>query len=174
MVNDKFIEVFELSNKLQEKNYRKDYENFSKIDKSIGTFEEYVEREKQQSNREIPEEKRKIIDNAYISKDEIEKDTLKFDLYLFHLKHIDPIEFDENYKPLPLKEKDIYEYGTVVSMEDEKGYYNISGVFGGVDSDEHFALDKYNALKLKIQNTSEDDLLNEIKNDILKQLNAKK
>lgn len=172
MINEKFKEVFELSNQLQEKNYKKDYENLSKIDKSIGTFEEYVEKEKQQSNREIPEEKRKIIDDAYILKDEIEKSTLKFDLYLFKLKHIDPIEFDENYKPLPLKEKDIYEYGAVVSMEDENGYYNISGVFGGVDNDEHFARDKYNALKLRVQNTSEEDLLNEIKNEILKQLNA--
>lgn len=172
MINEMFKEVFELSNQLQEKNYKKDYENLSKIDKSIGTFEEYVEEQKQQSNREIPKEKRKIIDDAYISKDEIEKSTLKIDLYLFKLKHIDPIEFDENYKPLPLKEKDIYEYGAVVSMEDENGYYNISGVFGGVDNDEHFALDKYNALKSRVQNTSEEDLLNEIKNEILKQLNA--
>lgn len=171
MINDKFREVFELSNKLQEKNYRKDYKNLSKIDKKIGTFDEYVENEKKSLDREIPAEKKKIIEDAYVAKDTIKKNNLKFDLYLFRLNHIEPLEFDENYRIKPLKEKPIYEYGAVVSLEDEKGYYNISGVFGGVDSDDHIAQDKYNALKSKIKNNSEDSLLDDIKSDILKQLN---
>lgn len=171
MINEKFKEVFELSNQLQEKNYKKDYENLSKIDKSIGTFEEYVEKEKQQSNREIPEEKRKIIDDAYISKDEIEKSTLKFDLYLFKLKHIDPIEFDENYKPLPLKEKDIYEYGAVVSFPVGNYDLDISGVFGGIEEDKENAINKYNQLRQYINMMSEEKLLDAIEKNILKELN---
>jgi hypothetical protein len=171
MINDKFIEVFELSKKLQEKNYKKDYKKLSKIDKSIGTFEEYVKREKEELNREIPTEKKKIVEDAYVSKDTIRKENLTFDLYLFRLKHIEPIEFDEDYKIKPLKETPIYEYGAVVSLEDEKGYYSISGIFGGVETNDHIAQDKYNVLKTKIENNSEEDLLDELKNDILKQIN---
>lgn len=170
MIYDKFIEVFELSKKLQEKNYRKDYKNLSKIEKGIGTFEEYVKREREELNREIPAEKKKIVEDAYVSKDTIEKDNLKFDLYLFRLNHIEPIEFDEDYKIKPLKETPIFEYGAVVSLEDEKGYYNISGIFGGVETDDHIAQDKYNVLKTKIKNNSEEDLLDELKSDILKQI----
>ena len=171
MINDKFIEVFELSKKLQEKNYKKDYKNLSKIDKSIGTFEEYIKKEKEELNREIPAEKKRIVEDAYVSKDTISKENLTFDLYLFRLKHIEPIEFDEDYKVKPLKETPIYEYGAVVSLEDEKGFYNISGIFGGVETDDHIAQDKYNVLKTKIKNNSEEDLLEELKNDILKQIN---
>ncbi len=171
MINDMFKEVFELSNQLQEKNYKKDFKKISKIDKNIGTFEEYVKREKEELNKEIPAEKKEIVENAYISKDTINKECLKFDLYLFRLRHIEPLEFDENYKIKPLKETSIHEYGAVISLEDESGYYNISGVFGGTDEDEHIARDKYNALKMKIEKSSEKELLNEIKNDILKQIN---
>ena len=171
MIKDMFKEVFDLSNQLQEKNYRKSYNELSKLDKSIGTFEEYVEQEKQHFDREIPVEKKEKIKNLYISKDEIKKENLKFDLYLFHLTHTSPIEFDENYKPLPLKENEVYEYGAVVSLEDESGYYNISGVFGGVEDDEELAKEKYNALKIKVENSSEEQLLDNIKNEILKQIN---
>lgn len=170
MINDMFKEVFELSNKLQEKNYKKDYDNLSKIDRDIGTFEEYVKGEKIDLDREIPTEKKKIIEDAYLAKDTIVKDNLKFDLYLFRLNHIEPLEFDDNYKIKPLKEKPIFEYGAVISLEDESGYYNISGVFGGIDEDEHFAKDKYNALKLKIEKSSEEELLDDIKRDILRQI----
>jgi len=171
MENSKFKKVFELSQKLQEKNDRKLYDELSKIDDKMESFEEFIENERKESEKEISEERKKRVEDAYISKDKIVKDTLTFDLYLFHHTRIDPIEFDENYKPLPLNEKEIYEYGAVVSMEDEKGYYNISGVFGGVEEDDHFAKDKYNALKTKIQNTSEDELLDDIEKQILKQIN---
>lgn len=172
MINAKFKEVFDLSNELQIKTCRKVYDGLSKDDKKlIGIFEEFLEQEKKDTEREITPEKRKKIDDAYILKDIIKKDNLVFDLYLIHLKHIDPIEFDENYKPLPLNEKDIYEYGAVVSLDDNSGHYNISGIFGGADTDEHFARDKYNVIKNKISNSSENELLDELKNDILNQIN---
>ena len=171
MINDMFKEVFELSKQLQEKNYKKDFTKISEIDKNIGTFEEYVNREKEELNKEIPVEKKKIIEDAYILKDTISKESLKFDLYLFRLKHIEPLEFDENYKIKPLKETQIFEYGAVISLEDESGYYNISGTFGGVEDTEQIARDKYRALKIKIEKSSSEELLGEIKKDILKQIN---
>ena len=59
MINDKFKEVFDLSKKLQEKKYMKDYEELSKFDENIGTFEEYVEQEKKDLNKEMPSKKTK-------------------------------------------------------------------------------------------------------------------
>lgn len=171
MENTNFKKVFELSQKIQEKNVRKLYEELSKHDKQIGTFEEFVANERKESEKEISDERKIKVEDAYISKDKIVKDTLTFDLYLFHHTRIDPIEFDENYKPLPLKEKEIYEYGAVVSMEDETGYYNISGVFGGIDEDEHFAKDKYNVLKSKVEKSSEEELLKDIEEQIISQIN---
>lgn len=171
MENTNFKKVFELSQKLQEKNDRKLYNELSKHDKQIGTFEDFIEQEKKDNNKELSEERKKKVEDAYISRDKIVKDTLIFDLYLFHFKHIDPIEFDDNYKPLPLKEKEVYEYGAVVSTEDKDGYYDITGVFCGIDEDEHFAHDKYNALKSRIEKSSEEELLKDIEKQILKQIN---
>lgn len=174
MINTKFKKIYELSNELQEKYYKEDYERLSKIEKDIGTFEEYVNNEKKESNRVIPDDRKKQIEDAYILKDSITKEDIVFNLYLVHFVHTDPIEFDENYKPLPLKEKEIFEYGTVVSTNDEKGYYSISGVFGGVEYDDHIAQDKYNVLKSRIEKTSLNELLDEIENSILEQINDKK
>ena len=74
---------------------------------------------------------------------------------------------DDNYKQLPLKEKELYEYGAVVSMEDETGYYNINGVFGGIEENLNISKEKYNGIKQKIYNMSKDELLNQIENEIL-------
>ncbi len=174
MVNAKFKKIYELSNQLQEKYYKEDYERLSKIEKNIESFEEYVNNEKKESNRVISDDRRKQINNAYISKDSINKEDIVFNLYLVHFMHTDPIEFDEDYKPLPLKEKEIFEYGAVVSANDETGYYSISGVFGGIEYDDHIAQDKYNVLKTRIENTPLDELLDEIEKSVLEQLNDKK
>ena len=174
MINAKFKKIYELSNELQEKNYKEEYERLSKIEKNIESFEEYVNNEKKLSSRVISDDKKKQIEDAYILKDSIIKEDISFNLYLIHFMHTDPIEFDENYKPLPLKEKEIFEYGIVLTSSDETGYYSISGVSGGVENDEHIAQDKYNALKLRIENTSLDELLNEIEKSILEQINDKK
>ena len=171
MIKKDFKEVFELSKKLQEKHYKDIYDELSKSNKKIGTFEEFIERERQELNKEIPEDKKVNIEDAYISKDIIEKDNTKIYLYLFHYTHFNPLEFDENYKPLPLTDKELCEYGATIAVEDEKDHYDISGAFGGVEDDEHIAKDKYNALKLRIEKMSEDKLLNDMKKDILKQLN---
>lgn len=174
MINAKFKKIYDLSNQLQEKNYRDDYERLSKIEKNIGSFEEYLKNEMNESNRDISDERKKQLEDAYISKDKITKGDIVFNLYLIHFLHTDPIELDDNYKPLPLKENKVFEYGAVVSTSDETGYYSISGVFGGVDNDDHIALDKYNVLKSRIENTPLDELLDEIEKSILEQINDKK
>ena len=48
-----FKKVFELSKKLQEKHYKEIYDELSKSNKKIGTFEEFIERERQEINKEI-------------------------------------------------------------------------------------------------------------------------
>ena len=46
MENSKFKQVFELSQKLQEKNDRKLYDELSKIDDKMESFEEFIENER--------------------------------------------------------------------------------------------------------------------------------
>ena len=168
MIKKSFKEVFELSKKLQEKNYRKIYDELAKSDKNIGSFDDFFKKE---LNKEIPKSDNVDIDSLYILKDIIDKDTMKIYLYLFHYTHFNPLEFDDDYKPLPLTDKELYEFGATVVVENKKEHYDIGGVFGGVEDDEHIAKDKYNALKTKIEKLSEDELLKEIKNNILEQIN---
>lgn len=160
MIDGKFKEVFELSNELHKKNNEGEYNEHFSDNKSIGMDEDYIKQEKQQK-----------IQDAYISKDSYKKENINFDLYLFHFSHTEPIELDDDYKPLPLNNKELYEYGAVISMEDETGYYEISGAFGGIESQEEEAKHKYNTLKNKIEKSLVEELIDELKVDILKQIN---
>ena len=45
MIKKNFKEVFELSKKLQEKNYRKIYDKLAKSDKNIGSFDDFFKEE---------------------------------------------------------------------------------------------------------------------------------
>ena len=78
MINTKFKKIYELSNEFQVKYYKEDYERLSKIEKDIGTFEEYVSNENKESNRVIPDDRKKQIENAYILKDSITKEDIVF------------------------------------------------------------------------------------------------
>ena len=57
MENAKFKKVFELSQKLQEKNDRKLYDELSKIDNKMESFEEFVENERKESEKELSNER---------------------------------------------------------------------------------------------------------------------
>lgn len=171
MINDKFKKIYKLSEQLHQKYLKQDYERLLKIDDSIGAFEDYVKDNNRDDDNALSEERKKRVEESYISRDNIENDDITFGLYLFRYNHIDPIKFDDNYKPLPLTEKEIFEYGTVVTLTDEEGYYNISGVFGGIDYDKNNAIKEYNILKNHIKNSSTEEILDEIEKSILDQLN---
>ncbi len=168
MIDVRLKKIFDLAKKVEENNYKKEYENLLQIDNSIGSFHDYVKKEEEQFNNVEVDSKK--VEDAYIEKEEIKKDSVLFSLYLIHYNHIDPIEFDNDYKPLPLKEKEIYEYGAIITFDDENGSYNINSLFGGIEEDKTQALKEYNNLKNDILNSSEEDLLKKVENYLLNQL----
>lgn len=168
MIDVRLKKIFDLAKKVEENNYKKEYENLLQIDNSIGSFHDYVKKEEEQFNNVEVDSKK--VEDAYIEKEEIRKDSVLFSLYLIHYNHIDPIEFDNDYKPLPLKEKEIYEYGAIITFDDENGSYNINSLFGGIEEDKTQALKEYNNLKNDILNSSEEDLLKKVENYLLNQL----
>lgn len=168
MIDVRLKKIFDLAKKVEENNYKKEYENLLQIDNSIGSFHDYVKKEEEQFNNVEVDSKK--VEDAYIEKEEIKKDSVLFSLYLIHYNHIDPIEFDNDYKPLPLKEKEIYEYGAIITFDDENGSYNINSLFGGIEEDKTQALKEYNNLKNDILNSSEEDLLKKVENYFLNQL----
>lgn len=168
MIDVRLKKIFDLAKEVEENNYKKEYENLLQIDNSIGSFHNYVKKEEEQFNNVEVDSKK--VEDAYIEKEEIKKDSVLFSLYLIHYNHIDPIEFDENYKPLPLKEKEIFEYGAIITFDDDNGSYNINSLFSGIEEEKTQALEKYNELKNNIQKSSEEELLKEIENNLLSQL----
>lgn len=170
MIDIKFKKIYELSKELQQKYYKQDYDRLLQIDNNIGTFDEYVEHEnKKQKN--ISSDINKNSNDAYISKDIIQKDNIMFGLYLIHYIHSNPTMLDENYHVFPLTEKEIFEYGATASLTNDSGSYDISGVFGGIEGNKKDAILKYNALKNMIEKKSVMELLEEIEKSILEQLN---
>ncbi len=170
MIDIKFKKIYELSKELQQKYYKQDYDRLLQIDNNIGTFDEYVEHEnKKQKN--ISSDINKNSNDAYISKDIIQKDKITFRLYLIHYIHSDPTMLDENYHVLSLTEKEIFEYGATVSLTNDSGSYDISGVFGGIEDNKEDAILKYNALKNMIEKKSVMELLEKMEKSILEQLN---
>lgn len=170
MINIKFKKIYELSTELQQKYYRQDYERLLQIDNNIGTFNEFVENENTKL-KNISSDKNQNLNDIYISKDNIQKDNITFELYLIHYIHTDPTMLDKNYHVLPLTEKEIFEYGAIVSLTDDNGFYDISGVFGGIENNKEDAILKYNTLKDMIEKKSIIELLDEIEDSILQQLN---
>jgi len=168
MIDDRLKKIFDLAKEVEENNYKKEYENLLQIDNPIGSFRDYVKKEDEQFNNVEVDSKK--VEDAYIEKEEIKKDSVLFSLYLIHYNHIDPIEFDNDYKPLPLTEREIYEYGAIITFDDENGSYNINSLFGGIEEDKAQALKEYNNLKNDILNLSEEDLLKKVENYLLNQL----
>lgn len=100
MIDDRLKKIFDLAKEVEENNYKKEYENLLQIDNSIGSFRDYVKKEEEQFNNVEVDSKK--VEDAYIEKEEIKKDSVLFSLYLIHYNHIDPIEFGNDYKPLPI------------------------------------------------------------------------
>ena len=71
---------------------------------------------------------------------------------------------------MPLKKKELYEYGTIITFSNNIGKYSINNLFGGIEEDKTLAIKKYDELKNIIQNKSEDELLEMMENNLKNQL----
>lgn len=165
MKNKKYQLIYEKAKQIEEKYNKEDYERLTKIDNAIGSYEEYLKKKqkelKKYNNIERTEEKQQQIDNVIICKDIINRENLTFNLYLCRFNHILPPKL-EDYKVKPIEKINYYEYGCILEYNDNNINYKLNNIFTGIDEDEHFAKDKYIALKSKINKDSLDEILDEI------------
>ena len=162
---DRFKKLYDLAEQVHINEYKKEYEELIKTDDSFGSFDDYLEYEK---NRQDNLENKNIdISDKFICRDKIIKNNITIDLYLLHHSFYDEVRLDENYKPLPLTKKEIFEYGAGIIYSAEDGDYSIVGLFGGSSEIKDVATGKYNELKNKIGKLSENEVLNEVETDLL-------
>lgn len=170
-MNNKFKKIYELVEKLQLKNYEKEYQRLLALDNEIGSFEDYVVKSKKSKDNLNTNDNRHK--NAIIINDVIKKKNISINLYLINFKHISPPALDEEYKPLPLKEKTIYEYGAVITFEDVSGQYAIENAFSGIEDTKELAEIKYKNLKEEMCKMTEKEIMNKLERYILDELNTK-
>lgn len=170
-MNVEFKSIYNLVEKLQLKNYEKEYKNLSALDNEIGSFEDYVVKSKKNNDNFNADNNQHR--NAIIFNDVIKKEDISINLYLINFKHIEQPELDENYKPLPLREKIIYEYGTVITFEDVSGEYAIENAFSGIEDTKELAEIKYKNLKEEMCKMTEKEIMNKLEKHILDELNDK-
>lgn len=168
MTHIKFKKIYQLLEQLQEKYYKEDYNELLKTENNIGTLDEFISKSKK-DNHKTKTDKSKINDSI-ILKDTIVKQNITFNLYLFHYIHTKSPELDDNYDLIPLIEERLFQYGCVVTLDDADGSYDIRDVFAGIETNEDNAKVKYEELKNKITNSTEDELLDEIEKVILGEL----
>ncbi len=168
MLEDKVASIFDLVKELQDKKLKEEYIKLAKIDATIGSFDNY---KKNEMNNKIKNEN-DMLNNVFICRDDINKNNLSIGMYLINYEHIEPIKLDDDYNPLPLDKKTIFEYGTVISFPYKKQEFYICGMFGGIELRKDIAINKYNKLKKYIIDITEDNLLDVIKNNILEELNS--
>lgn len=170
-MNNKFKKIYELVEKRQLRDYKKEYTELLSFNNEIGSFEDYVAKLK--DDRQDSYIKNNHYKDAVLFKDVMEKESLLINLYLIKFKHISPPALDKEYKPLPLKEKTIYEYGAVITFEDVSGQYAIENAFSGIEDTKELAEIKYKSLQDEINRMTEEELLDKLERYILDELNTK-
>lgn len=164
MIEEKLKKIYQLMEELQDKKYKEQYNKLLEVNKNIGSFEDFVKRENEMyENIEVNQEK---LDDVFLERNSIKKENITIDIYLIHYNHIDSVQLDENYRPLPLNEKEVFEYGSVITFNIKDGQYSINGLFSGVEKDKINATIKYNDLKEKIYTSSQDEIINLIEKEI--------
>ena len=143
MLEDKIASIFDLAKELQDKKLKEEYTELAKMDATIGSFDNYKKNE--MSNK--IKDKNEMVNDVFVCRDDVNKDNLSVGMYLINYEHIEPIKLDDDYKPLPLDKKTIFEYGTVISFLYKNQEFNISGMFGGTELSKDSAINKYNELK---------------------------
>ncbi len=164
MIEEKLKKIYQLMEELQDKKYKEQYNKLLEVNKNIGSFEDFVKRENEvYENIEVNQEK---LDDVFLERNSIKKENITIEIYLIHYNHIDPVQLDENYRPLPLNEKEVFEYGSVITFNIKDGQYSINGLFSGIEKDKINATIKYNDLKEKIYTSSQDEIINLIEKEI--------
>ncbi|MBO5096076.1 MAG: hypothetical protein J6B98_04300 [Bacilli bacterium] len=166
---NKIKEIYDLAILVQDNNYKREYEQLKKENIDVGTLQDYIDSETEKFN-EIKKSNKEISKDIYLFKDTIQKENTIIDLYLIKYLHTNPVELDEDYKVLPLKQEMIYEYGVITTMKIEEGNYSVNNIFGGKENVEQIAIEKYTELKNKIELLSEEQFLEEVKNSLLDEL----
>lgn len=171
MISSKLKNIYSLVEKLQLKNYEEEYKKLLKLDNSIGSFHDYITKYKKQNN--ALDSVSELHNDLIIFRDTIKKENVIFNLYLISFNHTDFPELDGNYKPLPLKEKCIYEYGTYITFEESEGEYTIENAFSGIEDTKEKAERKYETLKKQINELSLEEVIERLEKSVLEQLNVK-
>lgn len=148
MKNKKFEQIYNLIKDI-------DSNAVSKIENEI---ERVSENEYDSKKNEFIQEK---INDCIIEREIIEKENFKFHLYLCKFNHVMPPEL-ENYEVKPLEKITYYEYGCIMEYSENNFIYDLNNIFSGIEYDDHFAMDKYQSLKLKIKKLELDKILDEV------------
>ena len=168
LLEDRCKKIYNLVKTLQDKQYEKEYNSLVEMGHEVGTLKEFIDNDKSK----FIKEKKRDLDNVYILNDNINKEHISIGMYLINYEHTTPVTLDEDYKPLPLGQKILFEYGTVISFILNDYTLDINGMFSGVEESKEKAIDSYEKLKLKIINMSEDELLTAIEKRALNELNS--
>ncbi|MBQ7105139.1 MAG: hypothetical protein IJN90_04710 [Bacilli bacterium] len=121
----------------------------------------------------------KEINYSILSSEIVNVENYSFKIYKFQIKHLTPIELEENYNVLPQKEIFLYECGLSMSYIDEEGeFFEISGIFELCDKGINVVNERYAYLKKLVESKDIDMILSEIElyidnkiNDIENMLN---
>ena len=121
----------------------------------------------------------KEINDSILSSEIVNVENYSFEIYKFQIKHLTPIELDENYNILPQKEIFLYESGLSMSYINEEGeFFEISGIFELCDKGINVVNERYAYLKKLVESKDIDMILSEIElyidnkiNDIENMLN---
>lgn len=166
MRNERFEKIYKKAIKLYSFYFRHDFK-----------FENYViDLYKNKKEEKIGIEE---ISDSIIESESIDIEYYKFEIYKFQIKHLTPIELDENYNILPQKEIFLYECGLSMSYINEEGeFFEISGIFELCDKDIKVVNERYAYLKKLVESKNIDMILSEIElyidnkiNDIENMLN---
>lgn len=167
MSSIKFKKIYKLLEQLNRKYHEENYKKLLKTDDSIKSLDDFIRYVEKNNKTKNDEQK---VNDSIILKDTIVKQNITFNLYLFHYIHTKPPELDDNYDLIPLIEEKLYQYGCVATLDEEDGSYDIRDIFSGIETNEDVVKVKYKELKDKITNSTEDELLDEIKKIVLKEL----
>ena len=166
MINERFLKIYKKSIKLYSLYFKHDFKD-----------ENYI------TNWYINKKENKVsieeINDSILSSDIINVKNYNFEIYKFQIKHLTPIELDENYNILPPKEIFLYECGLSMSYLNEEGeFFEISGIFELCDKDINVVNERYAYLKKLVISKDMDMILSVIElyidnkiNDIENMLN---
>lgn len=166
-----------MKNERFEKIYKKSIKLYSLYFKHDFKYENYI------TNWDMNKKENKVsikeINDSILSSDTINIENYNFEIYKFQIKHLTPIELDENYNVLPQKEIFLYECGLSMSYINEEGeFFEISGIFELCDKDIKVVNERYAYWKKLFESKDIDMILSVIElyidnkiNDIENMLN---